>query len=80
MDTVLWKGFVDASFTVNEAFNSLASSSAILFSTKGIWVPNALTKAVFFFLGIGVGKGLNFGQTSKKGMTPSQQMLFVRLC
>ena len=48
MDTILWKGSAGASFTVNEAFNSLASGSAILFPAKGIWVPNAPTKAAFF--------------------------------
>ena len=48
LDKVLWKGSAGASFTVSEAFKSLASGSAILFPEKGIWVPNAPTKAAFF--------------------------------
>ena len=36
MDTVLWKGIASARFTVSEAFNPLASGSAILFPAKGI--------------------------------------------
>ena len=47
MDIVLWKGFASASFTVHEAFKSLASGSAILFPAKGIWVPNALLRQRF---------------------------------
>ena len=47
LDKVTWKGVASASFSVREAFKSLSSGAAILFPSKGIWVPCVPTKAVF---------------------------------
>ena len=67
MDTILWKGSAGASFTVNEAFNSLASGSAIHFPAKGIWVPNVPTKAVFFAWEAAWGKVLTLDKLQRRG-------------
>ena len=67
MDTVLWKGFACGSFTISEAFNSLASGSEILFPAKGIWVPNAPTKSAFFAWEAAWGKVLTLEKLQRRG-------------
>ena len=62
------EGVCGASFTVSEAFNSLASGSAIiLFPAMGIWVPNAPTKATFFARETAWGKVLTLDKLQIRG-------------
>ena len=68
MDKVLWKESVGASFTVSEAFNSLASGSTILFPTKGIWVgPVPLLRQRFFNWEAAWGKVLTLDKLQRRG-------------
>ena len=71
LDKVLWKGSASTSFTVSEAFNSLASGSAILFPAKGIWVPSAPTKAVFFAWEVAWEKVLTLDKLQRRDTFPT---------
>ena len=67
LDKVLCKGSVGASFTVSEAFSSLASGYAILFLAKGVWVPSAPTKAAFYAWETAWGKVLTLDKLQRRG-------------
>ena len=67
LDKIIWKGSIGASFTVSEAFNSLALASVISFPTKGIWVLSARTKATFFAWESTWGKILTLNKLQRRG-------------
>ena len=50
LDKVIWKGAMNATFTVRNAYNLLVSRSDSMFPIKNIWVPFVPSKSSLFSL------------------------------
>ena len=67
LDRVIWKGTVDATFTMCNAYNLLVSRSISRFLFKNIWMASVLSKVSFFAWEAAWGKVLTLDKLQRRG-------------
>ena len=67
LDRVIWKGAVDATFTICNAYNLLVSSSVSRFPVKLIWMAYVPSKVSFFTWEAAWGKVLALDKLQRRG-------------
>ena len=67
LDRVIWKGAVDATFTICNAYNPLVSSSVSRFPVKQILMAYVPSKVSFFTWEAAWGKVLTLDKLQRRG-------------